>query len=76
LEDDDKITRGTPPEGPDDWHFLWQGASKGHKSWEITGPIYQVVKSWKFWLAVVGGVVWLNRPEIIMALRVLIGGDK
>jgi hypothetical protein len=34
------------------------------------------VKSWKFWLAVVGGVVWLNRPEIIMALQVLIGGDK
>lgn len=41
--------------------------------WPIVRPIHAVVTNWKALALVVGIVAYLNRPEIIAALRVLAG---
>lgn len=73
-EEDDAIRRDEP-EG-DEWSYLWQGAQRGHQSWKVVGPIHAVVTNWKAIAAVVAFVAWLNKPEIVAALDVLLGGGK
>lgn len=40
----------------------------------IIRPVVAVVKNWKAWLVGLAFFVWINRPEIISALSVLLGG--
>lgn len=69
----DPYRRDPPKE--DEWHHIWQAIDKAHKGWVVTGPIYAAVTNWKAWLAITAFIVWMNRPEIIAALSVLIGGS-
>lgn len=43
--------------------------------WPIIRPIHAVVSNWKALALVVATVIYLNRPEIISALRVLAGAE-
>jgi hypothetical protein len=70
----DKSTRRTPPETPEDWAYLWQGAERGHDAWPVTGPMVAAVRNWKAWVFALALVLWINRPDILAALNTLIGG--
>ena len=43
------------------------------RAWRILAPVDAVINSWKAWFFAVAFVVWINRPEIIAALSLLIG---
>lgn len=73
--DDDLALRSTPPKTAEEHQYLWSAAHKAHRSWVIIGPLHAVVTNWKA-LAVVGLlVVWLNRPEIVVAITSVLGMD-
>lgn len=76
TSDKNRNGRSTPPEDGDDWADLWSGNDKSHKAWIVIGPVVAFVQNWKAIAAVVVVVVWMNRPEIIDALGILIGSKK
>lgn len=72
--DEDNIAANhDAPETPDEWRTIRSGVDKAHKTWVIIGPIHAVVNNWKALVLVVAVVIYLNRPDIISALRVLAG---
>lgn len=64
--------RETPPEDHE-WPGIWEALDRANKSWKVTSPIYAAVTNWKAFVLIVGIVTWINRPEIVAALRTLIG---
>lgn len=68
--------RKTPPENEEEHAYLWDSADKAQKAWRITGPVYAVVSNWKAGVAVIAFVVWLNSPEVVPALKALLGVAK
>ena len=44
------------------------------RAWRFLAPVDAALSSWKAWLFAVAFVVWINRPDIIAALSLLIGG--
>jgi len=64
------------PKTPEEWRTIRAGVDKAHKAWTIVGPIHAVVVNWKALAIVLVIVIWLNRPDIIAALRVLAGMEK
>jgi hypothetical protein len=74
MTDDDPTGRKTPPDLPSEWAYLWKGAQLAHAAWPIVRPIHAFVTNWKAVAAGVIFLVWVNRPEIIAALSVLVGG--
>ena len=72
MSDDLKPGRSTPPEDHE-WGGIWKALDRANKSWIVTGPIYAAVTNWKAFAIIVGIVVWLNRPEIVAAIRTLSG---
>jgi len=44
------------------------------RGWRVLGPIDAALSSWKAWALAVAFVVWLNRPDIVAALSLLVGG--
>lgn len=64
--------RKEPPE-ESEWHAIWSALEKADKSWIITGPIYAVVSNWKALLVIFAVITWVNSPEILAALKTLMG---
>lgn len=74
-EDQDNIAANqAAPKTPDEWRAIRSGVDKAHKAWTIVGPIHAVVANWKALILILAVVLYLNRPGIIEALRVLAGG--
>ena len=77
MSDDLETGRTTPPTD-DEWPHIWKklerADSLSSKAWVIVGPVYAVVTNWKAIAIIVAGVAWLNRPEILAAIAVLVGG--
>lgn len=73
MKDDDVAGRRTPPETPEEWAYIWRGAERGHKSWSIAGPFYAFVWNWKALVAGLVFLLWINRPEVLAAIAVLLG---
>lgn len=72
----DPSGRRTPPETPDEWDYIWRGARYSHEARPIVGPVSAIVRNWKGAAAVVVFVVWINSPEILQALKTLVGWPK
>lgn len=64
--------RETPPEDHE-WPGIWRALDRANKSWIVTGPIHAAVTNWKAFAIIMGIVVWINRPEIVAAIRTLSG---
>lgn len=76
-KDEDAISKASdPPATPDEWRVIRDGVDKAHKGWIIIGPFYAVVTNWKAILIVLGVILYINQPDIIAALRVLMEGGK
>lgn len=73
MSDKEPFGRKEPPE-ESEWHAIWSALEKAEKGWIITGPVYAIVSNWKALLVIAAVIVWINSPEIVSALRVLIGG--
>ena len=73
MSDDDKFNRTTPPEDHE-WPIVYSAIEKANKAWIVVGPIHAIVTNWKFLLGAIAAAAWINRPEIVSALSVLIGG--
>ena len=69
----DPTERKTPPENDDDWSFLWRGAKRANDGWVILGPLVALVKNWKAWAIGSVAFLWINRPDILEALRKIMG---
>jgi hypothetical protein len=76
MKEDDFAGRKTPPETPEEWAYVWRGVQRGHSSWVIAKPVYAFVTNWKALAAGLIFLVWINRPEVIAALSMLIGGGE
>ena len=72
----DPTERTTPPETPDEWAFIWRGAERANDAWTITGPIVAIVRNWKTWATCLGLLLWFNRPDVLAALQVIMGGKQ
>lgn len=73
-DDDENIAANvSPPTTPEEWQSIRAGVDKSHKAWIIIGPFYAVVTNWKAIAIVVGIIVYMNRPDIIAALRIIAG---
>ena len=72
-EEDDIAANHNPPKTPDEWRAIRSGVDKAHKSWVIVGPIHAVVTNWRALALILAIVLYLNRPDIVAALRVLTG---
>ena len=73
-QDEDNIAANhAAPKTPDEWRTIRAGVDKAHKAWTIVGPIHAVVANWKALAIVVAVIIYINRPDIIAALRVLAG---
>ena len=73
-QDEDNIAANhAAPKTPDEWRAIRAGVDKAHKAWVIVGPVHAVVVNWKALMIVLALVIYINRPEIIAALRALAG---
>lgn len=74
---EDKFSgRQIPPDDEDDWLHIWSGVEKAHDAWQIIGPVFAVVKNWKFYATVVAVYVVLRRPDIASALDAILGAPQ
>jgi hypothetical protein len=69
----DPTERRTPPESPDEWRYLWRGAQIAHAIGPVILPVAHLVRDWKFWVAAIFAVAWINKPDVIMAIQALAG---
>jgi len=69
----DPTERSTPPESPDEWRYLWRGARISHLLEKVFVPVALLVENWKFWVAAIFAVAWINKPDVIMAIQALAG---
>ena len=70
---DDPSKRQTPPETPEEWAYIWKASERAHMAWVVVGPVYAFVTNWKFLVAGILFLLWINRPEVLAALSVLMG---
>ena len=75
MKDDDVTARKTPPESAEEWAYLWRGAHRANVSWPIVGPIYAFGANWKAWAIGIVFLLWINRPEVLAALSLMVGGE-
>ena len=75
MNDEEITGRKTPPESPEEWAYIWRGAQRGNLSWVIAKPVYAFVTNWKAMAAGLLFLIWINRPEVIAALSMMMGGD-
>jgi len=73
MSEDDITGRSTPPKTPEEWAYIWRGARWGHASWVIVGPLHAFITNWKAWVAGILFLLWINRPEVLAALSVVLG---
>jgi hypothetical protein len=73
---DDKSKRSAPPDGDDDWRYIWEGTDKGHRSWIIAGPLYALVTYWKAFAVMIVVILALNSDRIMTAIEALAGVPK
>ena len=71
----DPWERKTPPEAEEEWAFLWRNAYRANEGWVIIGPLVAVVRNWKAWAVALAFFIWINRPDILMALQTIAGGQ-
>jgi len=76
TDEKNRATRDTPPEGPEDHSYIWDTLKKAERSWRVTGPIVAIAENWKALAGVAVVVAWFNRPEILAAFQVILGGGK
>ena len=69
----DPTERKTPPESADEWAFLWRGAERANDGWVIVGPVVAVVRNWKAWAIALAFFLWINQPDILGALKTIMG---
>lgn len=72
----DPSGRKTPPDNDDEWRYLWDAARWSHEARPFLGPFVAIAKNWKGAAFVVAFVVWINSPDIVEALRTLVGWQK
>lgn len=70
------LDRSSAPKEPDNWAALYSGAEKAHDLWAVFGPVTNVVRNWKWWVAAFAFVAWWNRPDVAQAIQSLIGGGQ
>lgn len=70
----DPTGRKTPDD--DEWAEIWPAIKFANDARPVLGPIVSIIKAWKHALGVVIFVVWINSPEIIGALKTIIGSGK
>ena len=76
-DDDENIAANhQAPTTAQEWASIRSGVDKAHKAWIVVGPFHAVVTNWKAILIVLGVVIYINRPDIILALQTLTGGGK
>lgn len=75
MKDDEIVTRTKPPETADEWAYLWRGAHRANVSWPIVGPVHAFVTNWKAWMIGVLFLLWINRPEVLAAITLILGGE-
>jgi len=39
--------RRTPPETPEEYAYLWEGARKAHDAWPVTSALLAIFNNWK-----------------------------
>ncbi len=72
ARDDDSL-RDEPFDDARERQGMRAARIKSDKMWIIVGPIYAVFENWKA-LGIVGVIIiWINRPEILAALKTLAG---
>jgi hypothetical protein len=69
----DPTERKDPPENAEEWAYLWRGAERANDGWVIIGPIVAVVRNWKAWAIGLAFFLWINRPDVLEALRAITG---
>ena len=42
-------------------------------AWPILGPIVAVVRNWKAWVIALAFFLWINQPDILGALKTIMG---
>jgi len=42
-------------------------------AWPIIGPIVAVVRNWKAWAIALAFFLWINQPDILGALKTIMG---
>ena len=67
------LNRGEPPETPEHWGWLYDGAEKGHKGWPIVAPFVAAATNLKAWGFIGAALIGWNHSEIIKAARILLG---
>jgi hypothetical protein len=69
----DPSERKEPPENSEEWAYIWRGAARANEGWVIIGPIVAAVKNWKAWALALAFVLWINQPDILGALKTIVG---
>lgn len=49
----DRSRRRTPPDGEDDWEYLWEAARKANEGWAVVKPLLGIFGNWKLILTAV-----------------------
>ena len=73
ADDDLGIHHKEPPDTPESWQRLHRAAWRADQTWLISRPIVAVVSNWKALAAIVVILAWINRPEIIAAIKTIVG---
>ena len=73
ADDDLDIHRREPPETETEWQRLHRAAYRADQTWLISRPIVAVVTNWRALAIIAAVLVWVNKPEIVGAIQVLLG---
>lgn len=76
MADDDLSGYESGPIEADERRRMRRDFKRVDALWSTFGPITGVARNWKFWLGMAGILAWLNRPEIMAALQVILGGGQ
>lgn len=71
----DPTGRKTPPDD-DEWGDIWPAIKFASEAQPVLGPIVAIGKNWRAALAIIAFVIWINSPEVVAALKTLIGAGK
>ena len=69
----DPTERNTPPTTKDEWAYIWRGAERANDGWTVIGPIVAAVRNWKAWALALAFFLWIHQPDILGALRTVMG---
>ena len=74
MSDDRKLRadRDTPPKD-DEWGPIWKALAKAEAGWIIIAPFHAVASNWKAIVVVLSIVVYIRGPDIIAAIKELLG---